>query len=704
VMAIMSTTISENQNNFIGKETMGDALTDDSSPEINISAFSSSSSKVTSKHLAWNLPATGVSSAGTTVGEKKENAIKKQTFAEIMAEQTQDRIAAQIASCGIDLTLAESQAEQERLFQSLRGGEGGSRDDGLASSSELGLSAEELRMIEQAMQDSDSIRMSQQGLSGHQTDIFATASSSAAFAASASMDGENHLTEREMEQIEKAIREAEANSNCCNDNLKNPAPQSDIASSIGGNETSGLSAEDVAAIQAAIKEADNKAEAESLRVALQMQQEEIRRVEQHNDRRAKQCGKGNVRTMTRAELQAEEERLHEGVDLSLVVEDEDDYEDEDVGFRMNSKVPSSQWVRHDRNLIVGKDNQIRTKHDVHVQGQSNAQILALDTDDWGVRAHVGNQAFNSFKKTMKRTTKGVASHGTGRAGTDTDATKGKAMDNHVRLIITGAINSELILQCNGAVKQGKEAMLYHADKGVSSVCGNFDVAVKVFKRIKEFRTRGEYVDGDPRYAGRQYKSMTSREKLESWTEKEFRNLVRAHRAKVPVPTPLEFKQNVLFMRFMGNDGWPAPQIREINLRKGSRKWDIWYKQVMESIRRLYVDARLIHGDLSEYNILIVPVSQVDHPNNPEEGDVQPVFIDFGQAVDTRHPEAMELLERDLLRIKEFFVKQGVTTMSMEEAKLLIINDDKTLVDEKLERVDEHVAHGAEDSNAGNSQA
>ncbi|OEU10143.1 RIO kinase, partial [Fragilariopsis cylindrus CCMP1102] len=269
-------------------------------------------------------------------------------------------------------------------------------------------------------------------------------------------------------------------------------------------------------------------------------------------------------------------------------------------------------------------------------------------------------------------------------GSDADATKGGAMDQHVRLHISKAINTGLIERCNGAVKQGKEAIVYHADGGKNNGCNTiledgrdgddwdkkaaattmatndnvgFDVAIKVFKRIKEFRGRGEYVDGDPRYAGRPFRSLSDRQQLEVWTEKEYRNLVRAHRSNVPVPNPIYYKDNVIFMRFLGENGWPAPQIREIQLRKGSSKWHVLYEQVMESVAKLFQDARLVHGDLSEYNIL---------------EDLQTVLIDFGQSVEVRHPKAEELLRRDLQRVNEFFTKQGVTeTMSIEDAMAFV---------------------------------
>lgn len=85
----------------------------------------------------------------------------------------------------------------------------------------------------------------------------------------------------------------------------------------------------------------------------------------------------------------------------------------------------------------------------------------------------------------------------------------------------------------------------------------------------------------------------------------------------------------------------------------------------------------MHGDLSEYNILIAPAFQVDHVIKTAEAsinDLQTVLIDFGQAVDLRHPQAMELLRRDLDRVRTFFEKQGVKTLKLEDAVEFIVND------------------------------
>eukprot|EP00934_Nitzschia_sp_Nitz4_P001732 Nitzschia sp. Nitz4//scaffold30_size153850//41876//44817//NITZ4_002768-RA/size153850-augustus-gene-0.51-mRNA-1//1//CDS//3329547232//1732//frame0 len=514
------------------------------------------------------------------------------------------------------------------------------------------------------------------------------------------------------------------------------SPNPAVAATAAAPRSDFISEDEAAAIEAAVREADAKAEQESLMLALMIQEEEISQLQSNNrNAAAGRQQQGNVRTMTRQEFQREAGvsrpssmvgaipsnapvRLHplEQQERAMATTrtrpsapgvyaesrpparhpmEEEDFEPAPAGFRMNA--PSSQqWSRLDRNTIVGPNNEMRTKHDVEVQGQANADYLGLDEDDMGVRAHVGNQAFNSFQRSMKRTNKGVASHGTGRAGTDSEAIKGKALDPNARLQISRAINAGLIDKCDGAVKQGKEAIIYHADEGDASQ--GFDVAVKIFKRITEFRGRADYVDGDPRYPGKMFRKASEREQLNMWAEKEYRNLMRANKAGVPVPTPLHYKDNIIFMRFLGNDRWPAPQIRELGIRKGSGKWDILYTQVMEAVRRLFVEGRLVHGDLSEYNILVAPTFQVDNKISSVEdtvNDLQAVLIDFGQAVDIQHPEAMHWLRRDLERVRAFFTRTGVKTLTQADSMEFVTGSNNAEDGEDVEEFHETEATAAD---------
>ncbi|CAB9515136.1 protein kinase RIO3 [Seminavis robusta] len=522
----------------------------------------------------------------------------------------------------------------------------------------------------------------------------------------------------------------------------------------------GLTEEEMKEIERALQDADaaenSTVDAASLKLALELQSEEDGKIRAAQKRPAHQ---GNVRTMNRDEFLREQGKGADDdyhYDYDEDEEDDYDYDASEAGFRINS-TKQSPWSRADGATIRGPNQELRTKHDLKLQGQANAQRLDVRADDeTGNRAHVGNKAYNAFHRSMqKKTVKGVAAHGHGRATADTDKTRDGALDGRVRLQIARAVNNGLIETFHGCVKEGKEALVFHADQGITSE--GFDVAVKVFKRISEFKNRGEYVAFDPRYGdGQDFRHAGQRQQLEIWAEKEHRNLIRAYRSHVPVPKPLWQKENVLFLRFLGEDGWPAPQLRELDIKKGSKKWTALYEQTMEAMQLLHCDAKLVHGDLSEYNIMVVPkrfLKRAAGEAVPDEGDedtkptadadeqkpaaetkgdqkvaaagpkddntnpepatlevseatnaetetpkpapaedsskpaaVKPdddnslhvALIDFGQAVDTRHPGAEELLKRDVTRVHDFFVKMGITTTSVEAALAYVQTKGATL--------------------------
>ena len=86
-----------------------------------------------------------------------------------------------------------------------------------------------------------------------------------------------------------------------------------------------------------------------------------------------------------------------------------------------------------------------------------------------------------------------------------------------------------------------------------------------------------------------------------------------------------------------------------------------YDKIAESIKKLYQKAHLVHGDLSEYNIMMV--------------DSDPLFFDFAQAVPPEHPMARQFLERDLIRMNEYFTKIGVTVAPMERLVPWVTGED-----------------------------
>ena len=87
----------------------------------------------------------------------------------------------------------------------------------------------------------------------------------------------------------------------------------------------------------------------------------------------------------------------------------------------------------------------------------------------------------------------------------------------------------------------------------------------------------------------------------------------------------------------------------------------------------------MHADLSEYNILLCPSWQVSNdPIRPEDERTEEdqslvvVLIDFGQAVEREHPKAGDLLRRDIHNVKGFFDKQGIQTLSVNDAEKFVL--------------------------------
>ncbi|HET7324692.1 MAG TPA: serine/threonine-protein kinase Rio1 [Halococcus sp.] len=184
----------------------------------------------------------------------------------------------------------------------------------------------------------------------------------------------------------------------------------------------------------------------------------------------------------------------------------------------------------------------------------------------------------------------------------------------------------------GPISTGKEAHVFLA------LAGESDVAVKIYRiNASDFRQMRQYLEGDPRFENIGGKK---RNVVLAWTKKEFANLRRAQAAGIRVPEPLAVERNVLVMEFLGTDGERAKRLGEVHVENPQTAYEV----VREYMRRLY-DAGLVHGDLSEYNIVV--------------HDSQLWIIDLGQAVTVHHPNSREFLERDCRNVANFFSRQGL---------------------------------------------
>ncbi len=181
---------------------------------------------------------------------------------------------------------------------------------------------------------------------------------------------------------------------------------------------------------------------------------------------------------------------------------------------------------------------------------------------------------------------------------------------------------------------GKEAHVFRAiDKS-----GNFR-AVKIYKiETSKFKQMSEYIDGDIRFKN---VPKNKRDLVFAWTKKEFKNLQKISDAGVFVPLPLAYRENVLVMEFIGENGIPAKTLKENPIKD----LNFLYSEIVEAIAKMFFKAELIHSDLSEYNIL--------------NFNDKPVIIDCGQSVLTSHPNAEKFFNRDLQNMSNYFSKQGL---------------------------------------------
>ena len=140
---------------------------------------------------------------------------------------------------------------------------------------------------------------------------------------------------------------------------------------------------------------------------------------------------------------------------------------------------------------------------------------------------------------------------------------------------------------------------------------------------------------------------------EEWLEVEDIKLVLVElceEAGVNSPRPIQFYRNILVMTFIGDDGVPAPLLRE----REPDDSQAFYDAVLEEMRLLWQRAGLAHGDLSEYNIM--------------NQDDKPVIFDVSQAMLTIHRMAPMLIERDIENINSYFRRVGAETRDPEELR------------------------------------
>lgn len=241
------------------------------------------------------------------------------------------------------------------------------------------------------------------------------------------------------------------------------------------------------------------------------------------------------------------------------------------------------------------------------------------------------------------------------------ATVEQVLDPKTRMILLKMLNRGVIESINGCISTGKEANVYHA-----STKDGQDRAIKVYKTsILTFKDRDKYVSGEFRFRNG-YCKHNPRKMVRTWAEKEMRNLLRIKEAGVRCPEPYLLRAHVLLMEFIGMKNSPAPLLREVNMTDSMSH--SMYLDCVLLIRDLYTKARLVHADLSEFNILF-------------DGQ-QLIVIDVSQSVEHDHPRALEFLKKDCCNINTFFRKFQVPTLTHKE--LFEFTTDPSITDENVD--------------------
>ena len=205
------------------------------------------------------------------------------------------------------------------------------------------------------------------------------------------------------------------------------------------------------------------------------------------------------------------------------------------------------------------------------------------------------------------------------------------------------------------LKSGKEASVYIVE------CGDQLRCAKVYKAVehRSFQTATDYREGrkvrgsrDARAAGRRSRHGRKVQEAE-WKSAEIDALYLLADVGVRVPTPLGMHDGVLLMELVQDeDGHPAPQIGTVDMSaEQAREWHAF--MIDQIVRMLCVG--LIHGDLSEYNVLLGP-----------DG---PVVIDLPQASNASgNNNAFRLLDRDIANMRSTFARAAPELMETQFAR------------------------------------
>jgi RIO kinase 2 len=144
-------------------------------------------------------------------------------------------------------------------------------------------------------------------------------------------------------------------------------------------------------------------------------------------------------------------------------------------------------------------------------------------------------------------------------------------------------------------------------------------------------------------------------------KKEYNALKLLYHRGVAVPEPIKQNRHVLVMSMIeGGELYHYPELPDAQAV---------YNEVLVNVRKAYQDTHMIHGDLSAYNIILQPNQHI-------------LIIDWPQNVSTKHPNAKELIERDLRNVLTFFQRKYGLENRLDDALIYVTKNSKTKLAEE----------------------
>ncbi|XP_041045716.1 serine/threonine-protein kinase RIO3 isoform X2 [Carcharodon carcharias] len=235
--------------------------------------------------------------------------------------------------------------------------------------------------------------------------------------------------------------------------------------------------------------------------------------------------------------------------------------------------------------FVGKGREITTKHDEVTCGRRNTARMENFAPEFQVGDGIGMdlKLSNRVFNALKQHSYSEQRRSARIHEKKEHSTSDQAVDSKTRLLLYKMVNAGVLESVSGCISTGKESVIFHAKGG------------------------------------------------------------RMQEAGIPCPEVVMLKKHVLVMSFIGQDHVPAPKLKDVKLSSEDMKRA--YYQVLYMMQQLYTGCKLVHADLSAYNMLW------------HMGKVW--LIDVSQSVEPTHPHGLEFLFRDCKNVSQFFQKAGV---------------------------------------------